>query len=144
MRISWKLFISALLCIVGVELNFFENIFLIQFPELVSGILFVGLLVLIFVGILSNDNLFKDLGIMSMLMIGIYYFGEKIPFKALLSPVDPIILKIVSLAMILTGVVIVVLVIVKARQEYLKNESQGSGATEEENADDVDEEESHQ
>lgn len=144
MRISWKLFIAALLCVVGVELNFFENIFLIQFPELVSGILFVGLLVLIFVGILSNDNLFKDLGIMSMLMIGIYYFGEKIPFKALLSPVDPIILKIVSLAMILTGVVIVVLVIVKARQDYLKNESQGSGATDEENADDVDEEESHQ
>ena len=136
MRISWKLFIAALLCVVGVELNFFENIFLIQFPELVSGILFVGLLVLIFVGILSNDNLFKDLGIMSMLMIGIYYFGEKIPFKALLSPVDPIILKIVSLAMILTGVVIVVLVIVKARQDYLTND-QGSGATDE-NADTVD------
>ena len=144
MRTTWKLYISALLCIAGVELNFWNNIFLIQFPELVSGILFVGLLVLIFVGILSNDNLFKDLGIMSMLMIGIYYFGEKIPFKELLSPVDPIILKIVSLAMILTGVVIVVLVIVKARQEYLKNESQGSGATDEENADDVDEEESHQ
>lgn len=143
MRISWKLFIATLLCVVGIELNFFENIFLIQFPELVSGILFVGLLVLIFVGILSNDNLFKDLGIMSMLMIGIYYFGEKIPFKELLSPVDPIILKIVSLAMILTGVVIVVLVIVKARQDYLKNEPQGSGATEDNDADDVDEE-SHQ
>ena len=143
MRISWKLFISALLCVVGVELNFFGNIFLIQFPELVSGILFVGLLVLIFVGILSNDNLFKDLGIMSMIMIAIYYFGEKIPFKELLSPVDPIILKIVSLAMILTGVVIVVLVIVKARQDYLKNEPQGSGATEDNDADDVDEE-SHQ
>lgn len=142
MRISWKLFISALLCVVGIELNFFDNIFLIQFPELVSGILFVGLLVLIFVGILSNDNLFKDLGIMSMLMIGIYYFGEKIPFKELLSPVDPIILKIVSLAMILTGVVIVVLVIVKARQDYLKND-QGSGATEDDDTDDVDEE-SHQ
>ncbi len=143
MRISWKLFIATLLCVVGIELNFFENIFLIQFPELVSGILFVGLLVLIFVGILANDDLFKDLGIMSMLMIGIYYFGEKIPFKELLSPVDPIILKIVSLAMILTGVVIVVLVIVKARQDYLKNESQGSGATEDNDADDVDEE-SHQ
>lgn len=142
MRTTWKLFISALLCIAGIELNFFENIFLIQFPELVSGILFVGLLVLIFVGILSNDNLFKDLGIMSMLMIGIYYFGEKIPFKELLSPVDPIILKIVSLAMILIGVVIVVLVIVKARQDYLKND-QGSGATEEDDTDDVDEE-SHQ
>lgn len=136
MRISWKLFISALLCIVGVELNFWNNIFLIQLPELISSILFVGLLVLIFVGILSNDDLFKDLGIMSMLMIGIYYFGEKIPFKELLSPVDPIILKIVSLAMILTGVVIVVLVIVKARQDYLTND-QGSGATDE-NADTVD------
>ena len=136
MRISWKLFISALLCIVGVELNFWNNIFLIQLPELISSILFVGLLVLIFVGILSNDDLFKDLGIMSMLMIGIYYFGEKIPFKELLNPVDPIILKIVSLAMILTGVVIVVLVIVKARQDYLTND-QGSGATDE-NADTVD------
>ena len=112
MRTSWKLFISAILLILGFELNLWEKIFLITFPEPIQCILFGILLVVIFVAIRSSDELMMDLGTMSMLTIGMYYFGGMVPFEELLGHVAPIILGIISLAMIIIGVIILVCVVI--------------------------------
>ncbi len=123
MKNTWKTFIAVMLMIVGLQLNFTGQIFIMQVEQWIQNTVLLSILILIAFGIWwevykkDSNHYLKDFSTMGLIIIGIYYFGPQIQLEKIIDQVPSLIVQIISIALICIAVAIIVAQIVIAYQK---------------------------
>ena len=111
MRISWIIFLSLVLIVTGVQLNLTGTIEMINLPVVIEAIALLVMVVFIVIAIWNTDPISKDLGVMSILCIGTYYFARLFKIDTILINCNILIVRIVSIIFIIAAAVLAVIAI---------------------------------
>lgn len=108
-QLRWGLFVSIILFLAGLQLNFIERIEIRQLPQLIQSIIDVLLIILVVIAIwYKESDLFRDLGTMAIIVMALYYIGTNdiVPMNWI-DNMNSVLRRIISLVMIIlsTGLI---------------------------------------
>ena len=107
-KTGWRIFLGALLVVLGAIMFFTETLGAIKLPEPFQSLLFAVMLGIILYGIISkNEDISRMLAVMAVILVALYYFSAKLPLAAIAAILPTILFKGIALAFVISGCFII-------------------------------------